>query len=127
MTSLNHINQYHNIISSSFQHEYIWLCITTSSNLTTESLSIIAPAIHIYNRKHISHSTSRLNLSHNSQTIYQPPETSRQPNCATLRRRIREPDRDTWCLQLSCPPHVDPHVPMTTEVTDATPYKYGVI
>ena len=67
------------------------------------------PAIHIHNRKQLS------NLSHNSQTIYQPPETSRQPNRAILRRPIREPDRDTWCLRLSCTPHVDPHVPMSTQ------------
>ena len=54
LTSLNNINP------SSFQHEYIFLFITKSSNLPMESLSIIAPAIHIHNRKHISHSTSCL-------------------------------------------------------------------
>ena len=60
LISLNHIYLEHIRFSFSFQLEYILLYSIKSSNLITESLFIIAPTIHIHNRKQISHSTSRI-------------------------------------------------------------------
>ena len=96
LISLNHIHLQHIRFSFSFQLEYISLYSIKSSNLITESLFNISPAIHIHNRN-----TFHIVLLA-SKPISQLPETSRQLNRLTPRRPIREPDRDTWCLRLSC-------------------------
>ena len=102
LTSLNHNYIQHIRLSSSFQLEYILLYRSKSSNLITESLFIIAPAIYIHNRKHISHSTSRI------KTYLATPRQSRSPRDITPSQPRHSPEanqrarRDTWCLGLSC-------------------------
>ena len=59
--------------------------------------------------------------------INQAPRPHANRTAPSLRRPMREPNRNTWCLLISCTPHVIPRIPMVTQSVRCHSVQYATL